>query len=107
MNTSASPVIDGRINHLSYTVYPYGLYKGMIAIMQEQPVDNQVTLIIAHHPINELRAATGYPSFPDVSPFNWTGAYLIKISPDKSVTYLGAVSWAMFKYWRDIKLHQL
>jgi phosphohistidine phosphatase SixA len=106
INAGPAPVIDGRINHLSYTVYPYGLYRGMLSIIQEQPVDNQITLIIAHHPINELRSATGYPSFPDVSPFNWTGAYLIKIAPDKTVTYLGAVSWAMFKYWRDIKFPQ-
>lgn len=107
MNIGPVPVIDGRINHLSYTVYPYGLYQGMLSIIQEQPVDNQITLIIAHHPINELRTATGHPSFPDVSPFNWTGAYLIKVSPDKSVTYLGAVSWAMFKYWRDLKLNRI
>jgi phosphohistidine phosphatase SixA len=106
INAGPAPVLDGRINHLSHTVYPDGLFKGMLSIIQEQPVDNQITIIIAHHPINEPRSATGYPSFPDVSPFNWTGAYLVKIAPDKTVTYLGAVSWAMFKYWRDIKFPQ-
>ncbi|MDB4920198.1 histidine phosphatase family protein [Mucilaginibacter sp.] len=105
INAGPAPVIDGRINHPSYTVYPYGLFQGMLAIIKEQPIDNKMTLIIAHHPINELRKMTGYPTFPDVSPFNWTGAYLIKISPDKQITYQGAVSWAMFKYWRDLKLH--
>ena len=79
---------------------------GMVAVLAAQPVDNNMTLIIAHHPINELNMVTGYPSFPSVSPFNWTGAYLIKVSPGGAITYEGAASWGMFKAWRDIKLHK-
>ena len=79
---------------------------GMTAVLQGQPVDNNMTLVIAHHPINELNAVTGYPSFPSVSPFNWTGAYLIKIETDGTLTYEGAASWGMFKAWRNLKLHK-
>ena len=107
MNLGITPVIDSRVNHPSYNLYAPGLYKGMLAILAEQPIDNQMTLIIAHHPINELLTVTGYPSFPDVSPFNWSGAYLIKIGSDGSITYEGAASWAMFKYWHDLKLNKL
>jgi phosphohistidine phosphatase SixA len=106
MNLGITTVADGRINHPSYTLYAPGLYNGMVAILGEQPIDNQMTLIIAHHPINEVRAVTGHPSFPDVSPFNWTAAYLIKIETDGTLTYKGAASWAMFKLWRDLKLHK-
>jgi len=103
MNMGPTPTIDGRINHPAYTTYAPGLYQGMVAILAAQPIDNQMTLIVAHHPINELRAATGYPSFPNVSPFNWTGAYLIRIAADGTITYQGAASWGMFKRWRDSK----
>lgn len=106
MNLGPTPTIDGRINHPSYNLYKPGLYMGMVAVLAAQPVDNNMTLIIAHHPINELNMVTGYPSFPSVSPFNWTGAYLIKVSPGGAITYEGAASWGMFKAWRDIKLHK-
>lgn len=98
-------VTDGRVNHPSYNKFRGGLFPGMLAIMQAQPVDNKMTLIVAHHPINET--GDGYPTFPKVSPFNWTGTYIIKIAPDKTITYQGAVSWGMYKYWRDLKLKRI
>lgn len=105
MNLGVAASIDGRINHLTHNTYVPGLYQGMLDIMQAQPVDNKMTLIIAHHPINELNGLTGYPTFPQVSVFNWTGAYLIKVYANKSITYEGAASFGMFKYWRNLKLH--
>lgn len=106
MKLGPVPTIDSRINHPSYNLYKPGIYMGMVAVLAAQPVDNNMTLIIAHHPINELNLATGYPSFPSVSPFNWTGGYLIKVSAGGAITYEGAASWGMFKAWRDIKLHK-
>ena len=106
MNIGITASIDGRINHPTYNLYKPGLFMGMAAVLQSQPIDNNMTLIIAHHPINELNAVTGYPSFPGVSPFNWTGAYLIKIETDGTFTYEGAASWGMFKAWRNLKLHK-
>lgn len=97
---------DGRINNLAYNVYPPGIVLGLVAILQEQPVDGQMTLIITHHPVNELEKHPDYTTFPPVSPFNWTAAYLVKMEPDKSFTFEGAVSWGMFKYWRNLKLAQ-
>lgn len=102
MNMGPTPTEDNRINHPTHNIY--SLYSGMTAIIGEQPIDNQMTLIVAHHPINELQAVTGYPSFPSVSPFNWTAAYLIKVETDGAITYEGAASYGMFKCWRDIKL---
>ena len=106
MNMGITASIDGRINHPTYNLYKPGLFMGMTAVLQGQPVDNNMTLVIAHHPINELNAVTGYPSFPSVSPFNWTGAYLIKIEAGGTITYEGAASWGMFKAWRNLKLHK-
>lgn len=98
--------IDARINHPSYNLTGVTLFQNMVAVMTEQPVDNKMTLLVAHHPINEATPA-GYASFPNVSPFPWTGAYIIKIDADKKITYMGAVSWGMFKYFRDKKLNRL
>jgi phosphohistidine phosphatase SixA len=107
INAGPPVVTDGRLNHLDYNVsYPNGIFSAMIAVMKEQPVDNQMTLIEAHHPMNELRTTT-MAGFPTVAPFPWTGGYLVKVSPDKTVTFEGAVSWGMFKYWRDKKLERL
>lgn len=99
-------IIDGRINHPEHNKSGKGLFNGMIEIIQEQPIDNKLTLLVTHHPINETRSQ-GYPSFPDVSPFTWTGGYIVSIAPDKTVTYQGAISYAMFEYWRDLKLKRL
>ena len=106
INAGPAIVIDGRINHPAYNKSGKGLFPGMIEIVKSFPVDNKMSLIIAHHPINELRNSI-YPTFPNVSPYSWTGGYLMKIAPDKTITYQGAVSWGMFKYWRDLKLKRL
>jgi phosphohistidine phosphatase SixA len=106
INAGPAIVTDGRINHPAYNKSGKGLFPGMIEIVKSFPVDNQMSLIVSHHPINELRSST-YPTFPNVSPYSWTGGYLIKIAPDKTITYEGAVSWGMFKYWRNLKLKRL
>jgi phosphohistidine phosphatase SixA len=103
VNTGLPIVTDGRINHPDYNVSGQSLFKGMIAIMKDQPIDNKLTLISTHHPMNES-GTSGYPSFPGISPFTWTGAYFIKISADKTITYEGAASYGMFEYWRNLKL---
>lgn len=104
---NAGPAIkeDGRINHPSYNISG-GLFKGMLDIMSEQPLDNKMTLMVTHHPVNETGTG-GYPSFPETSPFPWTGGYIVSISADKTLTYQGAVSYAMFDYWRNMKLKKL
>ena len=104
---NAGPIIsiDKRLNHYSYNVTGLTMFAAMIAVMNEQPVDNAITLIVSHHPINEKEGYPGYLSFPDISPFTWSAAYFIKIAPDKTITYEGAASWGMFKYWRDKKLN--
>jgi phosphohistidine phosphatase SixA len=107
INAGPTIVQDGRLNHLDYNVFfPKGIFPGMIEVMKEQPVNGTMTLIESHHPINELRDVT-MEGFPSVIPFPWTGGYFVKISPDKTVTFEGAVSWGMFKYWRDKKLKRL
>ncbi|WP_423147099.1 histidine phosphatase family protein [Rubrolithibacter danxiaensis] len=103
INAGPAIKVDGRVNHPAYNVSGASLFNGMIEIMKEQPVDNKMTLLVAHHPINE-DYKDPYPTFPGVSPFPWTGAYLIKIAKDKTITYEGAVSWAMFKCYRDMLL---
>ncbi len=97
---------DARINHPEHNVTGKGLFRGMLEVMDEQPRDNKITLVIMHHPVNESGSAQypqGYPSFPLVSPFTWTGGYLVSVSASKTVSYRGAVSYAMFKHWRDNK----
>ncbi len=101
MNLGLPITTDARINHPSYN--RLSLFTGMINIMKAQPADGKITLMISHHPINET-GSPGYPTFPAVSPYTWTGAYLIKIAADKTIIYEGAVSWGMFKLWRDQKL---
>jgi phosphohistidine phosphatase SixA len=107
INAGPEIIKDGRINHLDYNTHYTGtIFPGMVALMSEQPVDNQMTLVETHHPINELHGAA-MSGFPDVIPFPWTGGYFVKIAPDKAITFEGAVSWGMFKYWRDKKLNLL
>ena len=105
MNMGPVPIIDSTINHPTHNNYLPGLFTGMTGILKKLPADNQMTLIVAHHPINELQGCTGFPSFPSVSPFNWTGAYLIKIDAGGQLTCEGSVSWGMFKWWHDLKIH--
>lgn len=104
---NAGPVIniDGRINHPDYIQTGKSLFKGLVAIVKESPVDGKMILVSTHHPINEFEREAVIPAtFPKVSVFNWAGAYLVKIAPDKTMTYQGAVSYGMFKCWRDLKL---
>ncbi|MDB5132913.1 MAG: phosphohistidine phosphatase SixA [Mucilaginibacter sp.] len=107
INAGPDKVIDSTINHPTHNHYAPGLFAGMTSCLAKLPIDNQMTLIVAHHPINELANITGYSSFPKVSPFDWTGAYFVKIETDGTLTYAGAASWGMFKCWRDIKLHKM
>lgn len=106
MNIGPINSFDARVNHPSYNLTGQGLFKGMMAIVAEQPVDNKMTLLVAHHPMNETGAG-GYPTFPEVSPFTWTAVIFLKTSANKTITYEGAVSFAMFKYWRDKKMNKL
>jgi len=99
-------ILDERINHPEHNTTGNGLFNGMIDVLKELPVDNKMTLMVTHHPINET-SSQGYPSFPLCSPFTWTGGYIVTISPDKTITYQGAVSYAMFEYWRNLKLKRL
>lgn len=102
MNIGPAIGEDARINHSQHNTTGKGLFRGMLDVMNEQPVDNKMTLVVMHHPVNET-GSQGYPSFPLVSPFTWTGSYLISIAANKTITYQGAVSYAMFKHWRDNK----
>lgn len=105
---NAGPPIekDGRINHPEHNTSGQGLFQGLVEIMKEQPANNSMTLVVTHHPVNEMNSQD-YPSFPLTSPFTWTGAYLVSISPDKVLSYKGAVSFSMFNYWRNLKLKRL
>ncbi|WP_026898519.1 histidine phosphatase family protein [Daejeonella oryzae] len=103
INAGPTIQIDGRLNHPSYNKSGLGAFVGMKELVQEFPVDNKMSLIVTHHPVNEIRTAIA-PGFPQVSPFSWTGGYIIKVDPDKSISYQGAVSFGMFKYWRNLKL---
>lgn len=95
-------VQDAALNHPSHN--NESLFLGLIELLKNTPVDNKISLVVTHHPINEIINSGGYPTFPDVSPFNWTGMYLVKIASDKTITYEGAVSWGMVKRWHDIKM---
>jgi len=106
INAGPTIVTDARLNHANYNLTGLSLFANMISVMKEQPVDNQMTLIVAHHPMNEVSTG-GYPTFPDVSPFPWTGGYFVKQSAAKEITFEGSVSWAMFKYFRDWKKKKL
>jgi phosphohistidine phosphatase SixA len=99
-----TPVIDPRINHMTHNTYAPGIFFGILDIINKQPIDNQMTLIITHHPGNEPLINSGYPTFPTVSAFNWSGSYFMRINKDSTVTYAGAVTYAMFKYRRDLLL---
>lgn len=107
INAGPEIEIDSRLNHPAYSVSGKGLFDGLKEMFQELVVDNKMTLISTHHPINEFEKSSPVPTFPGVSAFNWTGAYLVKVNPDKTYTYEGAVSYGMFKHWRDKKLNRL
>lgn len=103
MKLNIPMVTDGRINHPDYNVSGRSMFSGLVSIINAQPLDHQITLVTTHHPINEM-SAVGYLSFPSVSPFNWTGSYLVKVSDGKVISYDGAVSYGMFKLWRDLQV---
>lgn len=108
INAGPTITIDGRINHPDYIKSGETLFKGLQHILKDAPVDGQMTLISTHHPINEFeREKVPVASFPKVSVFNWTGAYFVKISSDKTLSYEGAVSYGMFKFWCDLKLKRI
>jgi phosphohistidine phosphatase SixA len=110
INAGPTPVVNPTLNHyshnLNYLNNKITLFNSMLAVLKSMPVNNQMSLIIAHHPIN-MTDKSGYKTFPRISPFCWTGAYFVKIHPDNTFTYEGAASWGMFKYWRDYKLNKL
>lgn len=107
MNLGLPIVSDERINHPDHLKTGESLFKGLQNIIGENPVDQKITLISTHHPINEFYRNAILPTFPRVSVFNWAGAYFVKVSADKTLTYQGAASYGMFKYWRDLKLKKL
>jgi phosphohistidine phosphatase SixA len=101
INAGPNIITDGRLNHMAYNISNLGgVFPGIIQLMNEQPVDNKMTMFTTHHPANEL-GTSSMATFPNVIPFAWTGSYFIKITPDKTITFEGAVSYGMFKYWRD------
>ncbi|MDB5019625.1 MAG: phosphohistidine phosphatase SixA [Pedobacter sp.] len=105
MNLGKTIVQDGRLNHPSHNANKSHLFPGLQALIKEKAVDGEMILVSAHHPLNEFNNSPPIPpTFPQVSAFNWTGAYIVKIAADKSLTYQGAVSYPMFKYYRDLKL---
>jgi phosphohistidine phosphatase SixA len=105
MNTGLPIVQDARLNHPDHNANKSRLFDGLQELIKEKAVDGEMMLISTHHPINEFNISLPTPySFPQVSAFNWTGAYIVKIAANKSLTYKGAVSYPMFRYWRDLKL---
>lgn len=108
LSTGLEIKTDGRLNHPSYNKSRLGLFTGMVQVVQEQPVDNNLTLITAHHPMNELKTVDNL-NFPKVMAFTWTGGYFVKVAPDedKTLSYQGSVSYGMMKHWRDLKLGKL
>jgi phosphohistidine phosphatase SixA len=99
--------IDGRLNNLSHNVTAVnGVFNAVRQIVSDQPVDNKMTLVSTHHPANELHENV-VATFPNVIPFAWTGSYFMKVAPDKTITFEGAISYGMFKYWRDKKMNRL
>lgn len=106
INAGPTISIDKRINHPDYLKTGETLFQGLKHIISETPVDNKITLISTHHPINEFNNS-GIATFPKVSVYNWTAAYFVKVNADKTFTYEGAASFGMFKYWRDLKLNKI
>jgi phosphohistidine phosphatase SixA len=104
MNLGPAIVTDSRLNHPIDTEKTIFLFKGLKELIKEKAVAGEMILVASHQPINEFVPSGILPTFHKVSAFNWTGAYIVKISADKSMTYEGAVSFGMFKYWRDLKL---
>jgi phosphohistidine phosphatase SixA len=106
MNTGKQIIQDERLNHPDHNPNKSHLFPGLQQLIKEKAVAGEMILMSTHHPINEFNNSPPVPTgFPQVSAFNWTGAYIVKIAADKSLTYQGAVSYPMFRYWRDLKLN--
>jgi phosphohistidine phosphatase SixA len=107
MNLGLPITQDARLNHPDHNANKSRLFPGLQQLLKENAVAGDMILVSTHHPTNEFNNSPPVlPTFPQVSNFNWTGAYIIKIAADKSLTYQGAISYPMFKYWRDLKLSQ-
>lgn len=108
MNLGKPIIQDARLNHPDHNPNKSHLFPGLMDLIKEKAVDGETILVSTHHPINEFNNSppSVVPTFPQVSAFNWTGAYIVKIAADKSITYQGAISYPMFRYWRDLKLSQ-
>jgi phosphohistidine phosphatase SixA len=105
INTGKPIVQDPRLNHPDHNPNASHLFPGLQQVLKEKAITGGMILVSTHHPSNEFQNSPPIsPTFPQVSAFNWTGAYIVKIAADKSLTYQGAVSYPMFKYWRDLKL---
>jgi phosphohistidine phosphatase SixA len=103
INAGPAIQINTGLNHPSHNVSGKPLFDNLVTLLKVQPVDNKLTLVVAHHPLNRIDR-TDYPTFPKVIPFIWAGAYFVKISADHNLTYEGAVSLSMYKFWRDLRL---
>jgi phosphohistidine phosphatase SixA len=106
MNLGKEIVQDNRLNHPDYNPTKKSrLFSGLQDLIKEKAIAGEMIFVSTHHPINEFKNSPPVsPSFPQVSAFNWTGSYIVKIAADKSLTYMGAVSYPMFRYYRDLKL---
>jgi phosphohistidine phosphatase SixA len=105
MNLGKPIVQDARLNHPDYNPNKSRLFAGLQALLKEKAVTGEMIFVSTHHPINEFNNSPPIPaSFPQVSNFNWTGSYIVKIAADKSLVYMGAISYPMFRYYRDLKL---
>jgi phosphohistidine phosphatase SixA len=104
MNLGPAIVTDSRINHPDRSEASTYLFKGLKSLIEEKAINGEMMVFTSHHPINEFVKSGQLPTFPKVSVFTWTGAYIIKVDANKTITYHGGVSYGMFKYWRDLKL---
>jgi phosphohistidine phosphatase SixA len=103
INAGPAIQINAGFNHPSHNVSVRSLFDNLVNLLKVQPVDNKLTLVVAHHPLNRIDR-TDYPTFPKVIPFIWTGVYFVKVSANHNLTYEGAVSLSMYKFWRDLRL---
>ena len=103
INAGPTIQINAGFNHPSHNVTVRSLFDNLVNLLKVQPVDNKLSLVVAHHPLNRIDR-TDYPTFPKVIPFIWTGSYFVKVSANHNLTYEGAVSLSMYKYWRDLKV---
>jgi phosphohistidine phosphatase SixA len=104
MNLGPAITTDSRLNHPDRTLESTYVFRGLKSLVKEKAINGEMMLITSHQPINLFESSGILPTFPKVSAFNWAGAYFVKITADKSMTYEGAASFGMFKYLRDLRL---